>query len=66
MSLRKVWLANEFLCVHVSTRKGLRMSPKTSPIFSVNPEYSESEAPILWPPDGKNRFTGKDPDAGKD
>ena len=24
------------------------------------------EAPILWPPDAKNWFTGKDPDAGKD
>ena len=26
----------------------------------------EAETPILWPPDGKNRLTGKDPDAGKD
>ena len=25
----------------------------------------EAEAPILWPPDVKNWFTGKDPDAGK-
>ena len=24
------------------------------------------EAPILWSPDGKSRFIGKDPDAGKD
>ena len=24
------------------------------------------EAPILWPPNVKNSFTGKDPDAGKD
>ena len=27
---------------------------------------TDAEAPILWPPDVKNRFTGKDPDAGKD
>ena len=27
---------------------------------------TEAEAPILWPPDGKNWFTGEDPDAGKD
>ena len=27
---------------------------------------AEAEAPILWPPDGKNRLIGKDPDAGKD
>ena len=27
---------------------------------------AEAETPILWPPDGKNRPIGKDPDAGKD
>ena len=27
---------------------------------------AEAEIPILWPPDVKNWFTGKDPDAGKD
>ena len=27
---------------------------------------AEAEAPILWPPDMKNRLIGKDPDAGKD
>ena len=26
----------------------------------------EAETPILWPPDEKNWFIGKDPDAGKD
>ena len=26
----------------------------------------EAEAPILWPPDAKNWFIGKDPHAGKD
>ena len=25
-----------------------------------------SETPILWPPDVKSQFIGKDPDAGKD
>ena len=38
----------------------------------INPDYSleglmaEAETPILWPPDGKSRLSGKDPDAGKD
>ena len=38
---------------------------------AINPEYSfdglmaEAEAPVLWPPDAKSRFVGKDPDAGK-
>ena len=27
---------------------------------------AEAEAPILWPSDAKNQFTGKDPVAGKD
>ena len=27
---------------------------------------AEAEAPIIWPPDAKRKFTGKDPDAGKD
>ena len=27
---------------------------------------AEAETPIVWPPDGKNWLTGKDPDAGKD
>ena len=27
---------------------------------------AEAEAPILWPPDGKNWLIGIDPDAGKD
>ena len=27
---------------------------------------AEAETPILWPPDVKNRHSGKDPDAGKD
>ena len=44
-------------------------------IQTVNPKGNQSwvfigrtdaEAPILWLPDEKNRFIGKDPDAGKD
>ena len=27
---------------------------------------AETEAPVVWPPDAKNRFIGKNPDAGKD
>ena len=26
---------------------------------------AKAEAPILWPPDAKNRLMGKDPDAGR-
>ena len=27
--------------------------------------YAEAETPVLWPPDAKNWFVGKDPDTGK-
>ena len=27
---------------------------------------TDTEAPILWPPDAKSQLNGKDPDAGKD
>ena len=27
---------------------------------------AEAKTPILWPPDGKNRLTGKDPATGKE
>ena len=27
---------------------------------------TDTEAPILWPPDVNNQLIGKDPDAGKD
>ena len=52
-------------------------SPLDCKIKTVNPKGnqswivigrtdSEAETPILWPPDTKSQFTGKDPDAGKD
>ena len=36
-----------------------------SPIF-IGRTDAEAETPILWPPDSKNWFIGKDPDAWKD
>ena len=43
------------------------VSPKgnQSSIFNEKTD-AETEAPILWPPDGKNWLIWKDPDAGKD
>ena len=35
-------------------------------INSVFIGRTDTEAPILWPPDVKNQLSGKDPDAGKD
>ena len=55
------------------TRKslGLQGDPTSHPKgneswISIGRTDAEAEAPLLWPPDAKNWFTGKDPDAGKD
>ena len=43
------------------------VNPKGSqPWIFIERTDAEAEAPILWPPDAKNRHIGKDPDAGKD
>ena len=43
------------------------VNPKgNQPWILIERTDAETEAPILWPPDGKNRLIGKDPDAGKD
>ena len=36
------------------------------PCIFIGRAHAEAEAPILWPPDGKSRLIGKDPDAGND
>ena len=43
------------------------VSPKgNQPCIFIGRTVAEAEAPILWPPDAKSQFIGKDPDAGKD
>ena len=43
------------------------VNPKgNQPWLFIGKNDFEIEAPILWPPDVKTWFTGKDPDAGKD
>ena len=39
---------------------------KVSPDYSLEGLNAEAEAPVLWQPDTKSHFIGKDPDAGKD
>ena len=36
------------------------------PWIFIGSTDAAAEAPILWPPDGKNRLIGKDPNAGED
>ena len=43
------------------------VNPKgNQPWIFIGRTYAKAEAPILWPPDPKSPFTGKDPDVGKD
>ena len=43
------------------------VSPKENqPWTFIGRTDEKAEAPILWPPDMKSQFLGKDPDAGKD
>ena len=43
------------------------LNPKGSqPSIFIGRTDAEVEAPILWPPDVKSQFTGRDPDAEKD
>ena len=39
---------------------------KNQPCLFIGGTDAEVKAPIRWPPDAKNQFTGKDPIAGKD
>ena len=40
--------------------------PKDQSWIFIGRTDAGAEAPILWPPDAKNRILGKDFDAGKD
>ena len=40
-------------------------STGNQPLIFIGRTDAEAEAPVLWPPDAKNWFFGKDPDAGK-
>ena len=41
-------------------------SKGNQPCMSIGRTYAEVKAPVLWPPDAKSQFTGKDLEAGKD
>ena len=43
------------------------VNPKEyQPLIFTGRTDAEAEVPILWPPDAKRQFIGKDPDVGKD
>ena len=73
---KEVW-GPKNLCFQIVVLEKTLESPLDNKIKPVNPKGNqpgifmgrtdaEAEDPILWPPDAKNWFIGKDPDAGKD
>ena len=77
MDDKKSWEPKNWCFWSVVLEKTLESPLDCKEIQPVNPKGSqfwifigrtdaEAEALILWPPETKNWFTGKDPDAGKD
>jgi len=63
----ELWCWGRHLRVPWTERKSNQSILKEiSPEYSFGRTHAEAEGPILWPPNGKNWLTGKDPDAGKD
>ena len=69
------WAPKNWCFQTVVLEKTLESPLDTKEIKPVNPKgnqpwiligRTDAEAPILWPPDVKRRFIGKDSDAGKD
>ena len=72
---KESWALKNWCFWTVVLEKTLESPLDCKEIKLVNPKGNQSwifigrtdtEAPILWPPDGKNWLIGKDPDAGKD
>ena len=64
--LRELWCWRRFLSP--SDCKEIKpVNPKGyQPWLFIGRTDAEVKAPIVWLPDGKSQYTGKDPDAGKD
>ena len=71
---KESWVPNDWCFWTVVLEKTLESPLDWKEIQPVHPKGNQSwifigrtdADPILWPPDAKNWFTGKDPDAGKD
>ena len=77
MDHKEGWVSKGWCFQTVVLEKTLESPLDCKGMKPVNPEENQSwiftgrtdakaEAPILWPPDAKNRVIEKDPDAGKD
>ena len=62
----ELWCWRRLLRVSWTASRSNQSILKKSVLNITGRTDAEAETPILWPPDAKNRLTGKDPDAGKD
>ena len=74
---KKCWAPKNWCLRTVVLEKTLESPLDSKNIKPINPKGNqpwtfigrtnvEAEAPVLWPPDAKNRLSGKDRDVGKD
>ena len=61
----ELWCWRRFLRVPWTARSSNLVSPKGNQSW-IFIGKTDAEAPVLWPPDVRNRFIGKDANAGKD
>ena len=73
LDYKESWVLKNWCFWTVALEKTLESPLDCKEIHPVNPKSifvertdAEAETPILWPPDVKTWFIGKDPDAGKD
>ena len=62
----KMWCWRRLWRVPWTERRSNQSILKDQSWIYIGRTDAESEASVLWPPDAKSRFIGKDPDAGKD
>ena len=62
----ELWCWRRLLRVSWTTRRSNQSILKEINCEFIGRTGAEAEAPILWPPEGKSRLTGKNSDAGKD
>ena len=63
----ELWCWRRLFRVPLHSKEIKPVNPKgNQPCTFIRRTEAEVETLILWPPDGKSRLTGKDPDARKD
>ena len=62
----ELWCWRRLFRVPWTLRRSNQSILKYQPWIFIRRTDADAEAPVLWPPDAKSWFTGKDPDAEKD